>query len=170
MSGLGDSLWDGLCIEPVSRPPFPQGIFSFFFPCSSFRQKQLWIRIFDCGMVTPSLTRFLLSLCWRWVLQVPSLHCRSFHLRSLWVLRVSHLPGLWYILEYPPTSYVWRWPVSILSAGSLVSVLFPNPINTWLCSLLPLPVPFPTQDTPSLSSPVTAFFSLPSEIWASLGT
>jgi hypothetical protein len=38
-----------------------------------------------------------LSSCCRWALQVHSYYYRAFHLRfifSLWVLRVSHLPGL----------------------------------------------------------------------------
>ena len=57
-----------------------------------------------------------LSFYWRWTPQVPSSHCRALHLRSLWVLSVSHLPGIWYILEGLPTSYLQKLPVSILLA------------------------------------------------------
>jgi hypothetical protein len=44
---------------------------------------------------------------------------------------------------------------------------FPPP-NTWSCSPLPLPVPFPTQDPFSLPPPMIAFISLSNGIEAFL--
>jgi hypothetical protein len=71
------------------------------------------------------------------------LHCRALHPRlSFWVLRVSHLPCLLYILEGPLPSYLLRLLVLILSAGPWGS----SPVsNNWSCFPLPLPVPSPTQ-------------------------
>jgi hypothetical protein len=48
-------------IWPVTRPPFPSALLHLC-PYSSFRQKQLWVRVFDCGMATPSLTWCLVFL------------------------------------------------------------------------------------------------------------
>ena len=42
----------------VTEPPFPQSLLHFC-PYSSFRQEQFWVRVFDCGMATPSLTLML---------------------------------------------------------------------------------------------------------------
>jgi hypothetical protein len=76
------------------------------------------------------------------------------------VLRVSYLPGIWYILKGPPNSYLPKLPFSILSAGPLRF----NPClppNTRSGSPLPLRVHFYTQVTPSISPPLIAVFSLP---------
>jgi hypothetical protein len=43
---------------------------------------------------------------------------------SLWVLRVSRLPGLWYILEGPPTSYLPRLLFSLFLLVLRASVMF----------------------------------------------
>jgi hypothetical protein len=70
-----------------------------------------------------------LSFYWRWTLQVPSPHCKAFHLRSLSLSPESLLlPGLLNILEGLPTSYLLRMPVLILSAGpqSFSLVTHPN--------------------------------------------
>jgi len=85
---------------------------------------------------------------------------------SLWVLKVSQLPGLWYILEDPPISYLLSLPVSILTAvPQNFSLLLPSP-NIWYsspqCSLI-------SQVPPSLYTPHTMIdsFFLPSGIKAS---
>jgi hypothetical protein len=111
--------WEESLFGPVTGPPFPQALLHFC-PCSSFRQKQLWVRVFDCGMATPSLL-FMpgFSTRSRGALLVYSLHCRAFHLGSLPLSPESLLPipDLWYILEGPPNSYLPRLPLSILFAG-----------------------------------------------------
>ena len=80
---------------------------------------------------------------------------------------MSPLPGLWYILEGSPTSYLLRLPVFILFVDpqDFNSVLTPS--NTRSCSPLLLHIPFLTHAPPSLPHPVIAFFSLPSGIEAS---
>ena len=39
-----------------SLDPIFFNLFSIFIPCSSFRQEQFWVRNFDCGLVTLSLS------------------------------------------------------------------------------------------------------------------
>ena len=50
---LGPSPWAGSHFGPVSGPSFPQALLHFH-SCSSFRQEQLWVRVYS-GMVTPYL-------------------------------------------------------------------------------------------------------------------
>jgi hypothetical protein len=64
---------------------------------------------------------------WRWTPQVPSPHCWSFHLRSLF-LSLEHLsPPRSLVLSrgtfHPSTSYLLRLPISILSALDLLFLL-----------------------------------------------
>ena len=73
---------------------------------------------------------------------------------SLWILRVPHLPNLWYILEGPPPS---------TSRGCLFPCpqdFSPVPPNTWSCSPLPLLVPFPTHVPPTFPLMISFFFLL----------
>ena len=86
-------------------------------------------RAFDYGLETPLLD--VLSLHWRWTLQVPSPHCRAFHPRSLPLSpeRVSP-PGSLVHSRGSPYLQLPRLPVLILSAGpqscsSPTSQLFP---------------------------------------------
>ena len=80
VSGLGASPYAGSQFGPVAGPLFCQDLLHFCL-FSSFRQRQFWVRVFDCGWQPhPSLD--VLSFCWRWALQVPSPHCRAFHLSS----------------------------------------------------------------------------------------
>ena len=95
----------------------------------------------------------VLSFYWRWTLQVSSSHCRAFHLRSsLWVLRVSHLPGLWCILEGSPNLlfpevacfHSFCWPSGLQSFSfTQYQIRFPSPPS-------PDPIHFPSQVSPSL--------------------
>jgi hypothetical protein len=90
---------------------FPSVSFHFC-SCNSFRQEQFSVGVFDCGMATTSL-HWILSLYWRWALQVPSPDCWAFHLRSLHLIpTVSHLPGLWYYAEGTLTPYSAKVPYS----------------------------------------------------------
>ena len=112
----------------------------------------------DCGMAT-HLSLFLL--------EVGSISSLSLLYKSdfiqgpcLWVLRVSCFVGLFW--KVPPTSYLLRFPVSILSVGPQGFSPFPSP-NTRSGSLLPatpalpcplsLPGPFLTPHLWLLPSP-----------------
>ena len=91
-----------------------------------------------------------LSFCWRWPLQVPSPHCRAFHLRSFlsfesWKSLTSQVSGRF--------SYLPRLSVSVLSTGPQSFSPFPPP-NT----PTPPPSPFPPRSFP-LSSLMIAFLS-----------
>ena len=72
----------GSHLGPVAGPYFPQ-VTRNFHPCSSFRQEQLWVRVFTVGwQPLPSLDA--LSSCWRWILYIiPSPYCWAFHQRYL---------------------------------------------------------------------------------------
>jgi len=91
-------------------------------------------------MATPSLT-----WCPVCLLEVdstiPSSHCRAFHLRSLWVLRVSNpRPSLWYFLVGPPAPL--RLHISSHSAGPLgFSPVSPQPPIPDHVPLFPSPSP-----------------------------
>jgi hypothetical protein len=80
----------------------------------SFRQEKFWVRAFNCGRAT-STCPVLLE---RDSTSHPSTVQYFIQGPSLQVLKVSHQPGLLYILEGPSTSYLPRLSVSILSAGS----------------------------------------------------
>jgi hypothetical protein len=122
--------------------------------CSSFRQEQFWVRVFDCGNVNP-------TWCSIFLLEMSSASSLSPLLgNSLWVLRFSYFSGLWYILEgprLPPPELVYVhplcWPLG-LHSWSLPPT--PPPSNC-PCSLSPAPFPS-SHSPPSLPS---AFFSLP---------
>ena len=117
MSGIAVSSLAGSQFEPVTGPPFP--LFSIFFPCSSFRQEIFWVRVFDYGMATPSLT-WCRSFFRRYSLQVPSKHCRAFHLQSLPLSREClspHRSLVHFRGGGPPlTSYLPKLYISICSA------------------------------------------------------
>ena len=79
-------------VWPVTGLSFPQAP-PHFHPCSSFRQKQIWVRVVTVGCPSP-------IWCPVFLLEVDSIS-------SLFLLlgissKVSHLPGLWCILEGPP--------------------------------------------------------------------
>ena len=101
MAGLGTSPWARLLFGPVSGPSVPQAHLHFHL-CNIFRQEILWVRgvtgawqplphLMPCLPVGGRLYKFSLSTLGHFILG-----------SSLWVLRVSHLPGLWCILECPP--------------------------------------------------------------------
>ena len=81
VSDHGTSPWAWSHFGPVPGPSFPQAPLHFH-PCNSFRQEHLWVRFVTVGW-QPHPSFDALSFCWRWALQVPSLQCRAFHLRSL---------------------------------------------------------------------------------------
>jgi hypothetical protein len=64
-------------------------------------------------------------------------------INCLWVLRISHFPGLWYILEGPPPPKVAYFHSFCWPSGS-----YSWPPNTWSCS--PFPLPSPTRTSPFL--------------------
>jgi hypothetical protein len=68
--------WVPICI--CHWTVFPLSLLQFC-PCSSFRQEQFWVRVFDCGMGTPSLH---LKPCLSTGGGVPSTYFWSFHLNS----------------------------------------------------------------------------------------
>jgi hypothetical protein len=92
---------------------------------------------FDFQMAThPSLDA--LNFCCRWVLQVPSPHCRASHLRCLLLIseNLSRPKSLVHFWRIPPTSYLLRLLVFILSAGpqgcrpfppAQYYIMFPSP-------------------------------------------
>ena len=92
------------------------------------------------------------------------LHCREFYLRSLppfefWESLTSQI--LWYILEGPPTSYLPRLPVSILSAGLQGLSPFPHPIPSYVL-LFPSLSPLPPKCLPLL--PLLWLLSSPTQV------
>ena len=83
---------------------------------------------------------------------------------SLWVLRFSHLPGFWYILEGPSTTYLPRLHVSIFSTSLKEFQSFSlTQYPIMFSSLHPLS-PFPPMSLPLslLSSPSQAGLRYPS--------
>ena len=133
--------------------------------------QQFWIRVFDCGMATPPLHRDVLSFYWRWALQVPSPHCRAFHLRSLPLSPESlSLPRSLVHPRGSPTSHLPRLPVSILSAGpqgfSPVLLHSRPPISDHV-PLFPSLSPFHPRSLSPFPTPLIAFFSFPSGMEAS---
>ena len=86
--------------------------------CSSFSQEQSWVGVFDCRMATPSLYLMpYLSSRGGFFYVFPLSSVGQFiYSTSLWVLRVSHLPDLRYILESLPTSHSLQLHISIHSA------------------------------------------------------
>ena len=113
-----------------------------------------------------------LSSCWRWALQVPSPHCRAFHLRSLPLSPESLSPPRSLVHSggspQPFTSQGYLFPFFLLALRA--SVLFPHPIagQVPLSSphFSPTPSTFPPRSLPP-SPLVIAFFSLPSGTEAS---
>jgi hypothetical protein len=153
--GLEASPWAGSQFWPVTGP---QSLLQFC-PCNSFRQEQV-LASFWLWDDNPIPSPDALSFYWRWTLLVPSRHCWAFIWGiSLWVLRVSHLPGLWYILEDPPPptsefecfhSYCWPsglhycppskylimfpfsalWPLSKHTIASVIVLGLSNSVST----------------------------------------
>ena len=112
----------------------------------------------DCGMAPLSF----LSFCWRWALQVPTPHCRTFHLRSL-PLSPEYLS--------PPGSLVHsrRSPHRLPSEGACFhSFCWPSGLQSCFSTpqyliMFPFSLPCPlSHPDPSLLTPMIAFFSLPS--------
>ena len=71
-------------------------------------------RAFDYGLETPLLD--VLSLHWRWTLQVPSPHCRAFHPRSLPLSPESLSPSSY----TPPREWLKSKTQEIAHAGKNV--------------------------------------------------
>lgn len=138
MLGLGVSPWVDPNLGLLLR--FLSLSLLYFWPCGSFRQEQLWVRVFVWGMVTPSL--YLMSFYLRWTPQDSSSHTRAF-LRSLPLSTESLSPPWSLVHSRVSSSYFPRFSNFILSVGhqSFSSV----PPNTWPCFPLPFPVPFSTQ-------------------------
>ena len=148
MPGLGVSPWAGSHFGPVTglffsgSSPFPSLQF--------FQTGTIWVRVLIVGdQPYPSLDAQ--SSCWRGALQVPYPHCRAFQLKSIFL---------------SPRSF--STPRSLVHSGRSPHILpselacfhsfcWPSgpqsfyPPNTWSSSPLALPVPFPTQDPPSLT-------------------
>jgi hypothetical protein len=72
---------------------------SLFCSCSSFfRQEQFWVRAFDCEMANVSHHFMSYPSTWGGIYKFPLPTVEHYERPSLWVLRVSHLPGPLYIL------------------------------------------------------------------------
>lgn len=136
-SNLGQSL----------GPPFSQSL--LFCPCSSYRQEEFWVRVFNSGIEPHPST-----WCPVFLLEVDS----TSYLFPLRVFRLSSLPlspesltsQVFGILQRFP-SHLPRLPVSILSSGPQdFSPVFPPPIPDY--------VPFPT---PCLLSHPDPYLPLP---------
>jgi hypothetical protein len=135
--------------------PFPS--LQFFF----FRQEQLWVRVMTLGWkLLPHFMPCPPAGSGLYKLPLPIAYCGEFHLRSLWVLRVPHLPGFWCILEGPPNLlppkiacfHSFCWPSGLQSFSlTRYQIRFPS-----------LPPHLPTSPPRSLppSLLVIAFFSL----------
>jgi hypothetical protein len=54
VSSLGAAPWPGFKLGPVIGPPYAQSLLHFS-PWRVFMQGQFWVRVFDCGMATPSI-------------------------------------------------------------------------------------------------------------------
>jgi hypothetical protein len=94
------------------------------------------------------------------------LQCRAFHIRSLLLNpeSLSHPRSLVYSRVSPPTSYLLRWPVSIVLLDLRASVLsppHPTPIPD-LVFLFPYLFPFLPKSLPSC--PLLWMISSPSQV------
>ena len=108
-----------------------------------FHTKTIMGQSCDCEIATPFLA-FSLSSFWRWALLVSTSSYLALYLGpSLGLLRVSHLPNMWYSMEPAPTSYLLRLPVSILSCGTQSFSPFPLPNTKSGTPLIPLPLTYP---------------------------
>jgi hypothetical protein len=102
----------------VSGLSFPQAPLHFC-SWSSFSQEQIWLRVLTVRWQPhPSLNT--LSFCRRWALQVPSPQYRAcisskVPLFESWESLTSLVSGTFW--RVPPTFYLLRLPVSILSAS-----------------------------------------------------
>jgi hypothetical protein len=144
-SGLGGPSWDGSQVGKVIELPFLQSLLDFC-PCSSFRKSSGWEILTVGWWLYPSFGGSV------YLLELDSLSSLFGMLgifskvHSKWVLRVSHLPGLWYILDdllphLPPQ----RLLISTHSLCSLGFSPLPQPHTLFFFSPLPsspLPGPF----------------------------
>ena len=159
VSVLGTSPWAGSHFGPVNGPSFLQ-VPLHFHPCNSFKnnyESDVWLwhgnpipHLMSCFPPGGRLYKFSFSTVGHFI-KGP----------SLYVLRVSHLPGLLGFCRVPPTSYLPRLSVSILSPGLQGFIPFPSP-NTRSGSPLSLTPPstFPPSSFPPFQL-VIAFFYLP---------
>ena len=101
-----------------------------------------------------------LSFSWRWVLQVPSLHCRAFHLRSLPLNPESLSPpkSLVHILEGPTNLLPPKVNCFLILLILRASVLFAEPIPDHVPLFIPYPLSLPG---PSLLPASCGCFLLP---------
>jgi hypothetical protein len=154
VSDLGTIPWAGSHFGPVVGISFPQGPLHFH-PCISFRQEQLWVRVWlwDGNPLLHLMPSLLPQdrICKGASSKVP-------HFGS-WESLTSHVSGAFW--RVPPTSYLPRLPVSILSGGP--QGFRPIPTTTTR-SGSPLPCPTTHPILPPRPLPpaplVIAFFSL----------
>jgi hypothetical protein len=151
---LETSTWAGSHFGPVTGPSFPQAPLHFQ-PCNSFSQEKLWVRIVPVGC-PPSLIWCLVFLLEIGFIHYLFLLWSISSKDSLWVLRVSHLPVLWCILEPHPhpnllfsevacfQSFCWSSGLQTFSLTQY-QIRFPPPP-----SLLTSPIYSPSQASPSL--------------------
>ena len=91
VSGIGSSPWDGSQIGPLTEPHFPQS-FVHFVPAVLLDRNNSGSVILTVGW-QPILPLDVLSLYWRWTLQVSSQNCWPFHLISLLLSPTSLSPS-----------------------------------------------------------------------------
>ena len=140
-------------------------LFSIFFPAVLSDRNNSGSDVLTVGW-QPHLSFSALSFCWRLALQVPSLHCREFHLRSLPLSFESLLP---------PRSLVHsRGSLHLLTpeVACFYSFCWPSGLQyvspTQCLMRFPSSPPYPLSHTGSSLLPlVIAFFSIPSGIEAS---
>jgi hypothetical protein len=149
VSGLGTFPRAGSRFGPVFGPSVPQDSLHFY-PCSSFRQEQLWVRVLTIGWQPPSSFEVLSSF-WRCVLKVPSPYCGAFHLRSVPMNPEGHLPSLCPNLLPPKVACFHSGPQGFSPFPSTkYQIKFPSPYQQPSST-------FPPRSLP-LSPLVIAFF------------
>ena len=131
----------------VTGSPFAQS-FLHFYSFISFRQREFWNTVFDCGMATPFF-HLMPCMLLEVTLQIPSPYFWEFHLRSLHLspeclsstTSLVHSGGFSHILprEFPCFhSFCWpsRLHYSSLSTLPHKSLSF-SALHSWDCFLLP---------------------------------
>ena len=144
--------------------------FSSFVPGDPSNRNNSGSEVLCIGLQLHHSTWFL-SLHWRWTLQVPPRHCRALYPRSLPLSPGSLSPprSLEHV-RWTSIAYLLRLSISIFSTGPQGFSPPPIPHNVWSCFPFPSLSLLPLRSLPP-SSPMTAFFSLPSGIeTSSLGT
>ena len=91
--------------------------FVFVFVCLCLRQKQLWVRVFDCGITIPSLHWMTCISTGGGLYDFPLSTGEDFTKIPPLILRVSYLQGLLYFLQGtpPPTHRGCIFPFILLA-------------------------------------------------------